>query len=434
MKFGFGLFVFAIFQFWLVASSPAQTVTFDFDSGTPALSTGQGIPFNQTSAGVTASISSPSGSAFSVQTDSSTGWRMSQFSGHYLYDNNQNTNLLDIQFSQPVVKVSLTFATADFQQVEVPTTVQLTAYVNAPGSSAVGTATAHGTYASDTMPMGVLTFDSGGRPFSSIEFGIQPGQRLGASAFFVDNVVVVPATSGTLNNVSAATQAATPMAPGSIANAIGSNLASIAESATAFPLPTMLANRTVTLKDSAGVELPAPLFYAGPSQINYVVPDGAAPGPATVTVRNGVSVVATGAVTIAAVAPGLFTANSDGKGAPAAEAVLVAADSTQTFVPVAQCGTTLGSCVPVPVDLAPSATVAVVLCLYGTGIRGYSTAVTATVGGLDAKVLYAGAQNQYIGLDQVNVLIPYALAGRGEVDLALAADGKAANTVRVNIK
>jgi len=37
-------------------------------------------------------------------------------------------------------------------------------------------------------------------------------------------------------------------------------------------------------------------------------------------------------------------------------------------------------------------------------------------------------------MDQANLRIPRSLVGRGEVDLVLTVDGKAANTVRVNIK
>ena len=76
------------------------------------------------------------------------------------------------------------------------------------------------------------------------------------------------------------------------------------------------------------------------------------------------------------------------------------------------------------------------MTLYGTGIRGRSSlaGVTASIAGFAAQVLYAGAQSQYAGLDQVNVQIPRALAGRGEVNLALTVDGKIANTVRINIK
>jgi uncharacterized protein (TIGR03437 family) len=138
---------------------------------------------------------------------------------------------------------------------------------------------------------------------------------------------------------------------------------------------------------------------------------------------------------IETIAPGLFTANSDGKGAPAGVAVTVAPDLTQTIQAVANCGATPGSCVPSPIDLGSNGT-QVVLSLYGTGIRGRSSlsGVAAQVGGLEAQVQYAGAVPQYVGLDQVNVLLPRSLAGRGEVDLLLTVDGKTGNTVRVNVK
>lgn len=69
----------------------------------------------------------------------------------------------------------------------------------------------------------------------------------------------------------------------------------------------------------------------------------------------------------------------------------------------------------------------------GTGIRGRSLLenVKVTIGGLDAPVQYAGPQNEYPGLDQVNVAIPKALRGRGQVDLLLTVDGVAANPVRL---
>lgn len=180
----------------LPAAPPAraQTITLDFDTGTPVLTRGQSIPFDQTAGGLTARFSSPSGSAFSIQSDASTGFRLSQFSNNYLYQNNINKNSLDIKFSGPVTAITLTFATADFQQVEVPTTLQLTAYNDSAQTPAVGSATAHGRYGSDTMPMGQLSFSSG-QPFNLVEIAI-PYQPLGASAFLVDNITVTPASSG----------------------------------------------------------------------------------------------------------------------------------------------------------------------------------------------------------------------------------------------
>lgn len=426
----------AVLGTWSAHCAKAQTVIFNFDTGTPTLARGQNLPFDQTAGGITAQFSSPSGAAFSVQSDATTGWKLSQFSGNYLYDNNQNRNVLSIKFSQQLTKITLTFATADFQQVEIPTTLQLTAYLDSNGTPAVGSATAHGTYGTDTMPMGTLTFDSGGRPFNLVEI-VAAFQPLGATAFLADNVTVTPATiPHVLSTVSAASLViGAPLAPSAIASGFGQGLASGTAGATSLPLPTILADTTVTVKDSAGVERQAPLFYVSPTLIVYLVPDGTAQGPATLTVTSAAQVTATGTVSIDVVAPGLFTANSDGKGAPAAEAITVAPDLTQTTQAVARYDAALGSFVPSPIDLGPSGT-EVVLTLYGTGIRGRSSlaGVTVQIGGMDAHVDYAGAQSQFAGLDQVNVVIPRALAGHGEVDLTLTVDGRAANTVRVNIK
>ncbi len=89
----------------------------------------------------------------------------------------------------------------------------------------------------------------------------------------------------------------------------------------------------------------------------------------------------------------------------------------------------------VPIDLGPE-NEQVFLILFGTGIRFRSSqaGVTAMIGGAEAQVLFADVQGGLIGLDQVNARIPRSLIGRGEVDVALTADGKTANTVKVNIK
>ncbi len=56
------------------------------------------------------------------------------------------------------------------------------------------------------------------------------------------------------------------------------------------------------------------------------------------------------------------------------------------------------------------------------------------MGGLPATVSYAGPQGDFPGLDQINVLVPPSLAGRGLVDVNLAIFGTAANTVQVMIQ
>ena len=49
-------------------------------------------------------------------------------------------------------------------------------------------------------------------------------------------------------------------------------------------------------------------------------------------------------------------------------------------------------------------------------------------------MFYAGLAPGFVGLDQVDVGLPRSLIGRGEVDLVLTVDGRAVNTVRINIR
>ena len=225
------------------------------------------------------------------------------------------------------------------------------------------------------------------------------------------------------------------LAPESIANASGKGLATSMQGATSQPLPTTLASTSVVVKDIAGVERQASLLFVSPTQITFLVPAGTRTGPATVAVRVGGSVVATGSIEIAGVAPALFAANQNGRGVAAALAVRAKAGGPQSWEYVFPPGCAPGSCVASPIDLGTDSD-PVFLQLYGTGIRGRSSlaAVSAKIGGVDARVDYAGPAPDFAGLDQVNLLIPRALIGRGEVDVALMVDGNTANSVTVNIK
>lgn len=167
------------------------TATFDFDTGTPAVSVYQTMPADQTVDGVTAHFSSPTFGAggFSVQSDQTTFFHLSQFSANYLYPNSVYNPALDVTFDQPVTGIAFTYATADFQQTDVPSTVQVTAY-DATGA-VVGSASGHGTYAGDTMPMGRLSFNSA-QPFTKVEIKIPPAP-LAASDMLVDNITVTGA-------------------------------------------------------------------------------------------------------------------------------------------------------------------------------------------------------------------------------------------------
>ena len=75
------------------------------------------------------------------------------------------------------------------------------------------------------------------------------------------------------------------------------------------------------------------------------------------------------------------------------------------------------------------------MLLFGGGFRGFAESVTATVNGVAVPVLGAVPQGEFVGLDQINIgPLPASLAGSGEVEIVLIADGKVANTVTVAIK
>ncbi len=187
---------------------------------------------------------------------------------------------------------------------------------------------------------------------------------------------------------------------------------------------------TVTVRDSAGNSRPAQVYFASPAQINFLVPAGTAPGTASVVIHSNNGPDLSVPAEVRAIAPSLFTADQTGSGPPAATAVRVAIPSSQQSpVPVFTCSGSV--CTAVPILLGVDRPV--YLSLYGTGIRG-GKSVTCTIGGISVPVFYAGPQNQYPGLDQVNVPLVLDLRNLGETDLVVTVDGQPSNTVRINVQ
>ena len=227
--------------------------------------------------------------------------------------------------------------------------------------------------------------------------------------------------------VSAASSLSGPAAPGSILSAYGVDLATGTAAGT-LPLPTALIGTTVNIADSAGITTPAQLFFASPGQVNFLVPSGVAKGSAAITIASGDGKISTGKVTIAAVAPGLFTLNS--AGLAAADVVTVQTNGAQVFSNTFQ--VVNGAYVPLPINVSPPAQV--VLALFGTGISGVSSLanVRVSIGGLSLPAAYAGPQGD-AGLDQVNVQIPASLAGSGNTAISVSVDGVVSNTAHITI-
>ncbi|MGH9851557.1 MAG: Ig-like domain-containing protein, partial [Blastocatellia bacterium] len=254
-----------------------------------------------------------------------------------------------------------------------------------------------------------------------------------------------------VTSVSAASYRGPALASGSIVAAFGANLAT--ETKVASPsnvgqdgilshksssqlresLPTTEAGSTVKVKDSLGTERLAPLFSISPAQINYQIPLDTALGTATVTVTINDQVSAVGVVEITRTEPGLFSADGSGQGLPAAVIQRVKLDGTITTEPVARYDEGQQRFVAAPIDLGAE-TDQVFLVLFGTGFRSHERGAECTIGGVNAEVLFAGAQGVFVGLDQANVRLPRALIGGGEVEVLMTIADRPANPMKIEIK
>lgn len=248
-------------------------------------------------------------------------------------------------------------------------------------------------------------------------------------------VSFTPASNGATANspliLSAANPGSMAIAPGSLAFALGQNLA------VGFPgeilgvFPTKFAGTSVTITDSAGKPYAAPLIFVSADQVTFVVPSGVAGGLAKVAVATPEGSQQASNIQISPVAPALFTLNN--AGLAAGYVVRVSPDGTQTSQQVYSINNS-GAVVANPIDLG-SARDKVYLSLYGTGLQAATaSAAQMSVAGVAVPVLYAGPQGAYTGLDQVNILLPVSVGGKGNVNIQFSVSGVASNPVQITVR
>ena len=122
-------------------------------------------------------------------------------------------------------------------------------------------------------------------------------------------------------NISCNTQAARGLSPGTIVSLFSTSgqtnyFGSATQSESGLPLQTTLAGTQVLVNNIA-----APLFYVGPTQINFFLSNSAPNnGTVTVTVQSASTgqVLGSSEIPVAAASPGLFTLDSSGSGQVAA--------------------------------------------------------------------------------------------------------------------
>ena len=219
-----------------------------------------------------------------------------------------------------------------------------------------------------------------------------------------------------------------PLAPGGIVSLFGARFAGENNFASEIPLERELGGVRVRI---GGED--APLYFAGPGQVNAQMPFKVNPGDSVpVAVSVGGLLTVPQNYLIAPVQPGIFDLGG-GQGA-----VLIA----NTAIRVAPVGS-------IPGHETRPAKSGEFISIFCSGLGATSptveageagaaeavtTPVTATIGGVDASVSFAGLAPFLVGLYQVNVVVPGGVVGGPAVPLVITQDGIASNTVAIAVE
>lgn len=239
---------------------------------------------------------------------------------------------------------------------------------------------------------------------------------------FAQAPVVTP--GGIVN--AASFQPGQALSPGSLVSIFGVNLAASTVRSGSLPLSTSLGDVSATFNS-----VPAPLLYVSSGQINAqlpwnVLPAGATSGTATVVVtRSGVS-SPPATVQVGPFAPGVFALTSGN------QLLAVAVNNSNSTLAQPP-----GSVSGIPSQPARSGSIVII---YATGLGAVNppatngqasedtlrTAVatpTVLIGGQQAQVLFAGLAPQFVGVNQLNVVVPAGITAGNAVPVQIQTGG-----------
>jgi uncharacterized protein (TIGR03437 family) len=203
-------------------------------------------------------------------------------------------------------------------------------------------------------------------------------------------------------------------------------------------LPYELAGVSVTVGGRA-----AQVLSVSPARINFLVPAGLPAGDAEVLVTLQEGYVSRGTVTVAPIAPGIFTTSGNGMGAAVAldsitlkagqfevTEVATASQDKRTRLSIFTTGLSSG---------VVNTNTSNDLMVLGVPILNLAESVRVEARTSDGRLFnlaveYAGKQSSSPGLDQVNIVLPSELKGAGAVELTVIAGTSRSNTATVNIK
>jgi uncharacterized protein (TIGR03437 family) len=210
------------------------------------------------------------------------------------------------------------------------------------------------------------------------------------------------------------------LAPGALISIFGSDLASETGAATGTPLPTAILGASITINGD-----PAPLLWVSATQINAQVPFETPPGIATLVVTVNAVRSAPAVFEVAAAGPGVF-ADPDNHAVAAnyPDGTLNSPENPARpgqYVVVYLTGQGL---VDNPLETGAAAT--------APPPSAAIAPVEAWLGGQPAMVDFLGLAPGYVGVAQMNLVVPN--VGPGEQFLQLTVGGRAANPTTLSIR
>jgi uncharacterized protein (TIGR03437 family) len=214
---------------------------------------------------------------------------------------------------------------------------------------------------------------------------------------------------------------AAKLSPGALATVFGTGFSSTILQPDE-PLPTLLAGVSVLVNGKA-----SPIYYLSPTQINFQVPWST---PTTGSVNVVVSVAGgnsnTIAVPVSTAAPGLFYFPDSGAGIVQNQDFSLNDPSNP-----ATRGSTIIAYLTGSGPVSPAQTDGV--SASGSVLTTMTSARSAKIGSADAQVSFAGLAPGFIGLVQMNIVVPTTLAP-GTYPLSITVGGDTANSATIAIK
>jgi uncharacterized protein (TIGR03437 family) len=215
------------------------------------------------------------------------------------------------------------------------------------------------------------------------------------------------------------------VAPGSIVSVFGGNLATSNGNLASFPLPTVLGG----IKLSLGGE-DMPLFYAGTGQVNAQVPFDLPVNAQTSLVARAISGTSESdsvpiGVTLGETQPGIFMTGTASQGA-----ILNVSNQVVNANNPATAGDVI---VIFCTGLGPTAPTVTTGQQSPQGQTIVTIPATVTIGGVNAPVQFAGLAPGFVGLYQVNAVVPAGLTVGSAVPVVISQNGVASNSATIAV-